>query len=390
MAEYLEDYREFWNRHALHDPLWAILSDPSKRGRKWDLQAFLDTGAREISLLMYQLRSLAIDVARDRALDFGCGVGRLTQPLATCFRHVVGVDVSTEMIRLANDLNTARERVSYVCNDSPHLGMFPTGSFTFVYSNVVLQHIEPPLAQRYLEEFFRVLAPGGVAVFQLPSHARPLQEQVLASTPMSDDAYRASLTIDRVPSEAAPGSEIVVTADVRNDSPAVWDQAASGPLRLGNHWLSSDGRMLIQDDGRALLPPRVEPGASCRLCVTVTVPPDPGDYQLEIDVVHEGITWFADRGSRAFRERVVSGASGQVDDGRELPARSSVAPALRLPDAVVADSPDALPMHGIPRGQVEQVIRDRGGELLHVEPDDRGGKEWAGYRYFARKRGGHE
>ena len=30
----------------------------------------------------------------------------------------------------------------------------------------------------------------------------------------------------------------------------------------------------------------------------VTAPDRPGDYELEVDLVHEGITWFADRGGK--------------------------------------------------------------------------------------------
>jgi hypothetical protein len=145
--------------------------------------------------------------------------------------------------------------------------------------------------------------------------------------------------------------------------------------------------MLIQDDGRAMLPARLEPGASCRVCLTVTVPIDSGEYLLELDVVHEGVTWFGDRGSRTFRQSVVAGPgrrTGHEREGRTLPAATR---ALHLPNLDLVESPDDLPMHGVPREQVERLIRERGGELLHVERDDRGGREWAGYRYFARKHG---
>ena len=48
----------FWDDFAKYDPLWAILSNPTKAGRQWDLPRFLETGRREISLLFYQLRAL--------------------------------------------------------------------------------------------------------------------------------------------------------------------------------------------------------------------------------------------------------------------------------------------------------------------------------------------
>ena len=65
----------------------------------------METGEREISLLMHEMRSLGISVNQHgRALDFGCGVGRLTQALARRFDTVVGVDVSPQMVRLANSI----------------------------------------------------------------------------------------------------------------------------------------------------------------------------------------------------------------------------------------------------------------------------------------------
>ena len=41
------------------------------------------------------------DFERRAALDYGCGVGRLTLPLAERCEHVYGVDVSPSMLREA-------------------------------------------------------------------------------------------------------------------------------------------------------------------------------------------------------------------------------------------------------------------------------------------------
>ena len=295
----------FWDEFARYDPLWAILSDPTKAGRQWDLPRFLETGRREISLLFYQLRALGLAVERQAALDFGCGVGRLSQPLAAYFEQVVGVDVSAEMVRLANAINQHPDRVRYVCNVRDDLGIFPSDEFSFIYSNVVLQHIVPERALLYLAEMIRVLAPDGLLVFQLPSHLRPEAEQGAASTPMPAPAYAASVRIESdLPSRVMPGATFPLVASVTNTSILPWRQSESGPLRLGNHWLSPAGVMLIQDDGRASLPGEIEPGRQCHVTLDVTVPADPGEYVLECDVVHEGISWFADKGSEAWRTRI--------------------------------------------------------------------------------------
>jgi SAM-dependent methyltransferase len=376
----------FWDDFAKYDPLWAILSDPTKAGRQWDLPRFLETGRREISLLFYQLRALGLAVERRAALDFGCGVGRLSQPLAAHFDRVVGVDVSAEMIRLANSINQHPDRVRYVCNVRDDLQIFSAGEFSFIYSNVVLQHIVPDRALSYLGELLRVLGPGGLLVFQLPSHVRPEAEQRVVSTPMPAAAYAAAVRIESdLPSRVLPGATIPLVASVTNTSSLPWRQAENGPLRLGNHWLSPSHVMLIQDDGRASLPAEIASGQRCHVTLEVTAPADPGQYVLECDVVHEGISWFADMRSEPWRTRIGVAGSPELEPFTQDSERAAVDLALALSDEPPSVSPGPLPMHGIPSGIVEDAIAAHGGTLVQREPDERCGKEWVGYRYIVSK-----
>ena len=378
----------FWDGHARRDPLWAILSDPSKVGRRWDLRDFVETGRREVSLLMYQLRALHIDVSCKAALDFGCGVGRLSQPLARYFDRVVGVDISPEMIRLANEINQQSARVHYLCNSRDDLAVLPTSAFTFMYSNVVLQHIEPATTLRLLRELFRVVAPGGILVFQLPSHQRPPEEQRQVTRLMPHEAYRASVRVENdLPEETVPGAEIVLAVSVTNISAHAWCQDDAGPIRVGNHWLAgSGGEMLIQDDGRALLPRTLAPGETCRLTLKITVPPEPGEYQLECDVVHEGHSWFADMDSDTFRGRVQVAGSAALQPLGAADGPTLNANVLPLSDASSFEQVGDLPMYGVHRDEVDALIRQNGSSLVHMEADERCGEEWVGYRYFVRKR----
>jgi SAM-dependent methyltransferase len=389
VSEAVRDDRAFWDHFAEYDPLWAILSDPSKAGRRWDLESFLETGRREVSLLIYQLRALGLHGRRDRALDFGCGVGRLTQPLAEYFDRVVGVDVSPNMIRLAQALNRHPDRVEYVTNTGGTLRELGDRLFGLAYSNVVLQHIEPPQALRYLSELLRVVAAGGVLVFQLPSHRRPADEQQPRRTPMPDDGYRAELRIEaEAPAIASAGATVPLAMLLTNVSPHTWHQTRIGPIRLGNHWLSPDGRMLIQDDGRTALPEGIEPRTPLRVTVEATAPRDSGDYILECDLVHEGVSWFGDKGSTTWRHAVhVTGEPGLPASAAGSRGTAMSAVNLALPDIAALEPPGPLPMHGIHHMIVEDLIRTCGGTLVHREVDERSGTEWVGYRYFVRKGG---
>jgi SAM-dependent methyltransferase len=153
-----------WDSLAERDALWAILTDGSKAGGKWDVAEFMATGDAEIETVMDHLARIdCIPNTNGAALDFGCGVGRLTQPLARRFCSCVGVDISQQMIQRAESLNRY-EQCRYVTNSDTRLP-FADASFLFIYSNIVLQHVPQQLSMEYLREFVRVLAPGGVLVF---------------------------------------------------------------------------------------------------------------------------------------------------------------------------------------------------------------------------------
>ena len=392
MSDDIRGIRAYWEQFARHDPLWAILSDPEKRNRRWDIELFFQTGRREVSTLLYHLRRLGISVPEGKALDFGCGGGRATQALAEHFSRVVGIDIAETMIGLAEKVNRFPEQVRYVHNPSGDLGVFADREFDFVYSNIVLQHLEPKIAWGYLTEFLRVLRPGGLLVFQLPSHRRPREGNgAVVPRPMAEDAYRASLEVAVLPAgPMEPGSEHLLQVEVFNRSGHDWDCGRDGPLRLGNHWLSADGSaMLIQDDGRAPLPARLPAAAGCRLPLPIRIPPRPGHYLCEVDLVHEGVCWFRDKGSPAARVPVRAGSCAEPANAGAagVPAAAPLPSAEEFYQGIGGESadPGPFPMHGIARGLIHDFFQDRGASVLDVAEDDHGGPEWIGYRYVVKK-----
>jgi SAM-dependent methyltransferase len=156
-----------WDKLGKQDPLYGVLSHAGKRGGQWDEAEFFATGVVEIRGLMAQAAELGFK-AGGRALDFGCGVGRLSQALAAHFGQVTGVDIAASMLEKARSLDKSGGKCSFVLNEKANLGIFPDGAFDFVYSHIVLQHMHPRFALGYIAEFVRVLAPGGLLVFQVP------------------------------------------------------------------------------------------------------------------------------------------------------------------------------------------------------------------------------
>ncbi len=164
----LNDVKRTYEKLGRDDPLYAVLSRKELRHNRWDPAEFFETGKREIAEVLQYIDQLGLTLRRGRALDFGCGVGRLSQPLAEHFERVVGVDIAESMVERARRFNRHGDRVEYRVNTAAHLRILDSGSFDFVYSNITLQHIPPQFAGEYIREFFRVLRPGGVAIFQVP------------------------------------------------------------------------------------------------------------------------------------------------------------------------------------------------------------------------------
>lgn len=383
----IQGMRDYWNQHAATDPMWAIVSDESKRQRRWKLEEFLETGEREISLLWHELRQKGLLKEQMRhALDFGCGIGRLTQPLGDRVDHVVGVDVSDRMIEIARAI-CRRDNVTFLASDDPSVSVRPSETFDLIYSNIVLQHVAPDLAVKYIASFCRRLSPGGLLIFQLPSHHA---EPAAQPAPMPDAAYRVKIHAV-VPRALREGESFPIDVTVTNLSSIAWDQSAFGALRIGNHWRDSHGKMLVQDDGRTVLPDVLPAGGSCAIRLDVSAPDESGRFLLEMDAVHEAITWFGDRGSEVFTGDVTVGAASTTAaatsprSSTKKPVVDTAAVERFLDPSAATDAPPPFPMYAIQYDEVVQMLTDGGLSLRDAREDDHAKPEWVSYRYIGQR-----
>lgn len=430
----LVELQRHWDTFGRQDPFWAILTDPSRRGNRWPVDEFFETGRLEVAELMRDAERLGVPRARLRALDFGCGAGRLTQALGDHFETVLGIDVAPSMIDLARAHNRHGARCAYEVNDRPDLSRWPDQSFNLIYTSRVLQHIEPRYSTAYVREFVRVLAPGGYLSFDLPAGSGDAVALAEGTVPTS--AMRARVRVIEGPGSGAiageesgshPGSRANTAAlgvgaaqkvpfrvRVTNLSDVPWFSTPTHPINVGNHWLARDGTVVAYDDARAALPAVVAPGAEAEVDIAVTAPSDPGAYRLQFDVVQEGVAWFATCGSELAEVEVraepahapvavptrrhqhsdpdapaVSPAESRPtgDDKASVAAREGpTAQHGRVPVPQAADSPadplePVMEMHAVPREQVEAILADAGARLLDVRRVHHCGPLWLAYRY---------
>jgi SAM-dependent methyltransferase len=326
--------RRHWSRLGRRDPLWAVLTHPAKERGGWVPEEFFRAGVDEVEALLRRAAALNLDIPRRRALDFGCGVGRITQALAPHFDHCDGVDISRPMLRAAAAYNRHPTRCSYHLNAAPNLALFADATFSFAYSTLVLQHMEPRYSRAYIRELLRVLAPDGVLVFQLPNHRAGQRPDLdAARTPVAGRlpaaAFDARLTLDTSTLSLGAGEKLSLAVTVENRSTHVWNALpdASGRFRINvaNHWRFDDGELLQRDDGRCPLPHDVAPGGRVTVLLTITSPRCDGAYELEIDLVQENVGWFAERGSEPVR--LACQVHGGLPAPRRSPAKATMPPA---------------------------------------------------------------
>jgi hypothetical protein len=343
--------------------------------------------------VLKDLEKLDHSLARGKALDFGCGVGRLTQAMCRHFEECHGIDIAESMVAKAREYNRHGARCHYHVNTKSDLSLFADHTFDFIYTNIVLQHNPPAMSRRFIQEFLRILAPGGLLVFQLPSEL--LEASSKSGSPMKHAAFNAQLSLADTDLHFAAGTSKKISVTVKNTSPETWpgrETSGKFPVKLGNHWRDAKNRVIVNDDGRADLPNDLKPGDEVTLGLNVCVPGAAGQYRLEIDLVQESVAWFADKKSQTLIldvEVAVGGSpkiSAKADALTELDqwfAGKSAAnvPAEATTPAVLVPRMD---MNGIPKPEVMKFLQDNGGQVLEVL-DDPCATGWVGYRYTVTK-----
>jgi 2-polyprenyl-3-methyl-5-hydroxy-6-metoxy-1,4-benzoquinol methylase len=167
-----DDRTEEWEELARREPYFALLNDDGSLGVAGNTsatEAFFDSGESDIAVLLKAIASVyGRAVSLKSTLDFGCGAGRLTLPLARRASRVVACDIAPAILDYAraNAELAGLGNVSFI--QSRELVGRTAGEFDFICSLLVFEHIPSTIGYEIIRSLVRLLAPAGVAALHVP------------------------------------------------------------------------------------------------------------------------------------------------------------------------------------------------------------------------------
>ena len=160
--------KETWEYFGKNDPYFAVATFDQFRSENLTDQGkseFFHTGEAQVARVFDEIEStLDPGFKPKRALDFGCGVGRIVLPLASKAEHVTGVDISEAMLAEAAR-NCESRNLDNVALLQTSDFLSATGlEFDLIHSAIVFQHIEPSHGMRIVKALVERLRVGGIGV----------------------------------------------------------------------------------------------------------------------------------------------------------------------------------------------------------------------------------
>ena len=160
--------RDRWERLA-RDPYYAVLNMERHRDERMtdgDRAAFARSGEQDMARTFEEIRRwVAPGFAPRLAVDFGCGVGRLTMPIARVAQHVTGIDISETMLGEArrNCESDGVVNTTFVSSEA-YFARAPVDreAVDFVHAYIVFQHMPPRTGLWVADALVQNLASGGV------------------------------------------------------------------------------------------------------------------------------------------------------------------------------------------------------------------------------------
>jgi SAM-dependent methyltransferase len=164
---------EYWSAAGKTEPHFSVLTEDrfAPEHIAENQAEFYASGLADRDLVVALLRRIGRSADSFQCcVEYGCGVGRDTLPLAAIFRRMIALDISLPHLDIARKESAARgvSNVSFMQVTPDNI--MPATGYDVWYSRLVLQHNPPPVTVAVLEKAFAGLAKGGVAIVHLPTY----------------------------------------------------------------------------------------------------------------------------------------------------------------------------------------------------------------------------
>jgi ubiquinone/menaquinone biosynthesis C-methylase UbiE len=168
--------KNLWEYYGEETAYFAVVTEDKFRKEslsKEVLEEFFATGEKYVDNIWKVIETTFQNNFRpQKAIDFGCGVGRLTIPLSKKCEQITGIDISDKMLKetTVNCKKLGINNVSVEKSDDTLSRI--TGKFDFVHSFIVIQHIKPTIGEKLFTRLVEVLNDGGIGVLHV-KYANP-------------------------------------------------------------------------------------------------------------------------------------------------------------------------------------------------------------------------
>jgi 2-polyprenyl-3-methyl-5-hydroxy-6-metoxy-1,4-benzoquinol methylase len=163
--------KETWEDFGATDAYYAVATYEKFRSSKIDAAAkaeFFATGREHLDEVWLEFERLFGEVERPhRALDYGCGVGRILLPMAERCGSVVGVDISTAMLAEARKNADEGSIANVELQEAAEFIAADGDRYDLVHTYIVMQHIEPQIGYEIIRKLVERLVPGGLGMIHV-------------------------------------------------------------------------------------------------------------------------------------------------------------------------------------------------------------------------------
>lgn len=136
-------------------------------------------------------------------------------------------------------------------------------------------------------------SPVGDQKVEVPSVGLAEVDRRWARRRLPESTYRARVELLEDVSQFHPGMTVTVPVRVHNDGTEVWPWGDFPPyIHLADRWYSEPNTDRWLEGDRSVFTVDIRPGSSEIQMCTVRAPEAPGNYELEINIVHELVRWF--------------------------------------------------------------------------------------------------